>query len=73
MALLKVAEVNEKAASLKNISIAGTNAVNVLISLKAQILALRDVVTNDTDNYTQEDIDDVNQIIDSLNSAIQGI
>jgi hypothetical protein len=73
MALLKEATRNKLSASLLQYQTQGSNAVNVLKSLKAQLPNVKATVTADTDNFGAEDIADVQTVIDDLLADVASI
>lgn len=70
MATLKDAERVEAGQALKTMNTQATNAINQLKGLKTNLLALRTKVTNDTVNFTADDITEINTIMTNLNTEI---
>lgn len=70
MAILKDAERVEAGQALKTMNTQATNAINQLKGLKTNLLALRTKVTNDTVNFTADDITEINTIMTNLNTEI---
>jgi hypothetical protein len=70
MALLKEVERSEKRDSLIQFKNQARAAIDVLIGIKSNILALKTVVTNDTDNFDATDVTDVQTIVDYINTEI---
>jgi len=70
MAIIKDATRVEAGQALTTMNTQAVNAINQLKGLKTNLLALRTKVTNDTVNFTADDITEINTIMTNLNTEI---
>jgi len=73
MAITKEALRVRTGQSLTDFQNQAQGAINVLNGIKTNLLSLRTVVTNDTANFTADDVTEINTILTNLATQIQAI